>query len=233
MPLTRALPSVPVGTTARVGNMTDHPHGRARRWCSAVRARPAAGGDAAAGAGPSDLIRSARQSRGLAHRREEARWQPTTEHLRRSRSASSSTGSSAPSGPRISAGSCRCTPPTSCRSTWYPHAVCGRRCLSPTLGRDVRVLGGRIGYEVSDLHITTAGDVAFSHSLNRMSGTATSGQATSMWVRWTACFRMLDGRWLITHEQVSVPSTWRAARRCWTSSPPRWRARSRRCRQNP
>jgi ketosteroid isomerase-like protein len=38
-----------------------------------------------------------------------------------------------------------------------------------------------------------------------MSGTATSGEAISMWVRWTACFRKLDGRWRITHEQVSVP----------------------------
>jgi uncharacterized protein (TIGR02246 family) len=64
---------------------------------------------------------------------------------------------------------------------------------------------GRIGYEVSDLHITATDEVAFSHSLNRMSGTTKNGQATSMWVRWTACFRKLDGRWLITHEQVSVP----------------------------
>jgi uncharacterized protein (TIGR02246 family) len=63
----------------------------------------------------------------------------------------------------------------------------------------------QIGYEVSDLTITAADDVAFSHSLNQMSGTMTSGQTTSMWVRWTACFRKLDGRWLITHEQVSVP----------------------------
>jgi ketosteroid isomerase-like protein len=38
-----------------------------------------------------------------------------------------------------------------------------------------------------------------------MSGTTTSGQTVSMWVRWTACFRKLDGRWRITHEQVSVP----------------------------
>jgi ketosteroid isomerase-like protein len=64
---------------------------------------------------------------------------------------------------------------------------------------------GRIGYEVSDLHITAADEVVFSHSLNRMSGTTKNGQTTSMWVRWTACFRKLDGSWLITHEQVSVP----------------------------
>ena len=64
---------------------------------------------------------------------------------------------------------------------------------------------GRIGYQVSDLHITATDEVAFSHSLNRMSGTTKSGQTISMWVRWTACFRKLDGRWLVTHEQVSVP----------------------------
>ena len=64
---------------------------------------------------------------------------------------------------------------------------------------------GRIGYEVSDLHITATDEVAFSHSLNRMSGTTKNGQTISMWVRWTACLRKLDGRWLVTHEQVSVP----------------------------
>jgi uncharacterized protein (TIGR02246 family) len=64
---------------------------------------------------------------------------------------------------------------------------------------------GQIGDDVSDLHITAAGEVAISHSLNQMRGITRSGQTTSMWVRWTACFRKLDGRWLITHEQVSVP----------------------------
>ena len=74
---------------------------------------------------------------------------------------------------------------------------------------------GRIGYQVSDLHIITAAEVAFSHSLNQMSRTTTSEQTTSMWVRWTACFRKLDGRWLITHEQVSVPS----CRIGWSTAP--------------
>jgi uncharacterized protein (TIGR02246 family) len=64
---------------------------------------------------------------------------------------------------------------------------------------------GPIGYEVSDLHITATDEVAFSHSLNRMRGTTKDGQRISVWVRWTACFRRLDGRWLVTHEQVSVP----------------------------
>jgi uncharacterized protein (TIGR02246 family) len=64
---------------------------------------------------------------------------------------------------------------------------------------------GPIGYQVGDLHIAATDEVAFSHSLNQMSGTAKGGQTVSLWVRWTACFRKLDGRWRITHEQVSVP----------------------------
>jgi uncharacterized protein (TIGR02246 family) len=64
---------------------------------------------------------------------------------------------------------------------------------------------GPIGYQVSDLHITATDEVAFSHSLNRMRGTTKDGQRISMWVRWTACFRKPDGRWLVTHEQVSAP----------------------------
>ena len=64
---------------------------------------------------------------------------------------------------------------------------------------------GPIGYEMRDLSITVGDDVAFSHSLNRISGTRTNGEKTDVWVRATACFRKSDGKWLITHEHVSVP----------------------------
>jgi ketosteroid isomerase-like protein len=64
---------------------------------------------------------------------------------------------------------------------------------------------GPIGYEVRQLGVTAAGELAFSHSLNRMSGTLKSGQEVALWVRWTACFQRINGKWLIVHEQVSVP----------------------------
>jgi len=64
---------------------------------------------------------------------------------------------------------------------------------------------GPIDYEVRDLSITARDDVAFSHSLNRISGTMKNGQQTDRWLRWTACYRKTDGKWLIVHEQVSVP----------------------------
>jgi uncharacterized protein (TIGR02246 family) len=63
----------------------------------------------------------------------------------------------------------------------------------------------QIGYEIRELSITAGDDVAFRHSLNRVSGTRTSGEETDVWVRMTACYRKINGKWLITHEHVSVP----------------------------
>ena len=64
---------------------------------------------------------------------------------------------------------------------------------------------GPIDYEVRDLSITAGDDVAFSHSLNRISGTLKNGQKSERWLRWTACYHKIIGKWLVVHEQVSVP----------------------------
>ena len=62
-----------------------------------------------------------------------------------------------------------------------------------------------LGYEVRDLTITVGDDVAFGHSLARISGTLKNGNRTDFWLRWTTCFRKIDGNWLIVHHQASVP----------------------------
>jgi uncharacterized protein (TIGR02246 family) len=62
-----------------------------------------------------------------------------------------------------------------------------------------------LGYEIRDLTITVGDDVAFGHSLNRISGTLKNGNRTDFWLRSTTCFRKIDGKWLILHDQVSVP----------------------------
>lgn len=64
---------------------------------------------------------------------------------------------------------------------------------------------GPIGYEVRDLNIAVGDDIAFCHYLFRVSGTLTGGSSIGMWVRTTACYRKIDGVWLITHEHNSVP----------------------------
>jgi len=64
---------------------------------------------------------------------------------------------------------------------------------------------GPITYEMVDLSITVGDDVAFAHSFNRLSGTMTTGQRVGNWLRWTACFQKINGKWLIVHMQASVP----------------------------
>jgi ketosteroid isomerase-like protein len=64
---------------------------------------------------------------------------------------------------------------------------------------------GPIGYEMADLSITVGEEMAFSHSFNRTSATLPTGQQIGTWVRWTACWRKIGGRWLLVHDQISVP----------------------------
>ncbi|MEV0274249.1 nuclear transport factor 2 family protein [Hamadaea sp. NPDC050747] len=63
-----------------------------------------------------------------------------------------------------------------------------------------------VRYEVRDLAVTVGDEVAFGHAFARLSGTVKDGTATTgMWVRITYCLRKVDGAWLISHDQVSVP----------------------------
>ena len=64
---------------------------------------------------------------------------------------------------------------------------------------------GPLSYEIRDLNITAGDDVAFCHSLNRLSGTKTDGEKVEIWFRQTLCLRKIDGEWRITHQHESVP----------------------------
>ena len=64
---------------------------------------------------------------------------------------------------------------------------------------------GGLGYEVHDLKLAVGGDVAFSHSLNRLSGTKTDGEEIALWFRLTLGFRKLGAGWKMVHEHESVP----------------------------
>lgn len=65
---------------------------------------------------------------------------------------------------------------------------------------------GCIDYEMRDVHVRVSNDLAFSHSLNRTTGTLKSGHRGERWLRWTACYRKHDRGWRIVHEHVSVPA---------------------------
>jgi ketosteroid isomerase-like protein len=63
-----------------------------------------------------------------------------------------------------------------------------------------------LAYELRELTLAVGDEVAFGHGFGRISGTLTNGTATNgMWVRVTFGFQKINGQWLITHDQASVP----------------------------
>jgi uncharacterized protein (TIGR02246 family) len=81
------------------------------------------------------------------------------------------------------------------------------------------VYAGPIAYEVRDLDVMTHGELAYVHSLNHISGTTARGQVTDLWLRWTACFRQIDGVWLVVHDHASVPADLERGRAILNLSP--------------
>jgi len=67
------------------------------------------------------------------------------------------------------------------------------------------VYQGPIDYKIHDRNIIVGDDLAFVYSLNRIRGTLRNEFKTNLWLRWTACFQRIDGKWLIVHHQNSVP----------------------------
>ena len=83
--------------------------------------------------------------------------------------------------------------------------------LPPQSARNVQAMAGwfagwdgPVGIEIRDLSIHVGGDVAFSHSLNRLFGTRLGGGQTDVWMRSTLGFRRTPDGWRIVHGHSSV-----------------------------
>ena len=60
--------------------------------------------------------------------------------------------------------------------------------------------------EITQLEITTDGDVAFATSIDCLTAVPRGSTGSfSLWFRVTIGLRRIDGRWLVTHEHESVP----------------------------
>lgn len=65
---------------------------------------------------------------------------------------------------------------------------------------------GPVDYEIRDLEVVVGQDVAYTHSLHRLSATPVgSPQSFDLWFRVTVCLRRIDGDWRVTHEHSSTP----------------------------
>ena len=64
-----------------------------------------------------------------------------------------------------------------------------------------------IGYEIRDLEIVAGDGVAFSHSLNHLSGVRRAAKSRTSGSAITLGFRKVEGEWKIVHAHESVPFT--------------------------
>ena len=71
---------------------------------------------------------------------------------------------------------------------------------------------GPIGMETRELNILAGQDVAAADMLIRASGTRANGREVGYWVRTSNSCRRENGRWLITHEHVSMPVDFESGR---------------------
>lgn len=62
-----------------------------------------------------------------------------------------------------------------------------------------------VDVQIRDLAVHASGDIAFCHSLNRLSGTTRDNREVSIWMRSTLGLRKLQGEWKIVHSHTSVP----------------------------
>ena len=59
--------------------------------------------------------------------------------------------------------------------------------------------------EMSDLSVITEGNLGYGHNIQHSMLTDKEGKKTSVILRVTNGYRKLNGKWLISHEHVSVP----------------------------
>jgi ketosteroid isomerase-like protein len=60
-------------------------------------------------------------------------------------------------------------------------------------------------FELHELWIQVASDVAFAHALVRCGGKLPSGKHIEDWVRATFCLRKHAGAWEVAHQHLSMP----------------------------
>ena len=73
--------------------------------------------------------------------------------------------------------------------------------------------------EMRDLSLTVSGDLALAHWLFRLTGMAKDHPAMQTWIRISAGYRRIRGRWQIVHEHASVPFDPETSQAAFTPEP--------------
>ncbi|WII73498.1 nuclear transport factor 2 family protein [Bdellovibrio sp. 22V] len=100
-----------------------------------------------------------------------------------------------------------------------PLQMVGKEEYRKAWNHYVTGMQGSSTYKIRDLHVIAGNDVGYSHCLSHMTGTTNDGQKIDCWMRQTNCFKRINGQWLITHEQYSVPIDPKTDKALWNLTP--------------
>lgn len=64
---------------------------------------------------------------------------------------------------------------------------------------------GPIHIDLGESHVETGSDVAFAYGLERLTGKMKDGTPVDIWLRYTEGLKLIDGKWRVVHEHISVP----------------------------
>ncbi len=75
-------------------------------------------------------------------------------------------------------------------------------------------------FEDTHRRVFVSGDLAVLHCLCHMTGTLKKDEKKiDMWSRYTGVMRRIEGKWLISHEQISVPIEMESEKPLWNLKP--------------
>lgn len=78
---------------------------------------------------------------------------------------------------------------------------------------------GPLHVEFRDMRVVSSGDVGFLYALERVSGKMKNGQSMDMWLRATSGAQKINGKWLIVHDHISVPTDFDTGKSLLTLQP--------------
>ncbi len=86
-----------------------------------------------------------------------------------------------------------------------PRQYVGAKAYRKDFEEFFAIFPGPVQYEITDLSITTAGTLGFSHRIDNLALIDKDGKQVKFAFRVTDVYRKINGKWLIIHEHVSVP----------------------------
>jgi PhnB protein len=97
------------------------------------------------------------------------------------------------------------TPDTVLFDAIPPYCTIGAQAIKEQWERCLPYFPARFRSEHKDVAITVEGDLAVLHALHHFVPETPDHPCGASWMRVTACYRRIDGRWRVAHEHVSVP----------------------------